>query len=460
MGLRHRFERFVDSLVIIPMEELREILSRPHVSPLCRASLLVSMFSVWITTPSFSLEPQYLVESLYHSLTLGTLAIGFLNIQTKRYELNPPAMILFSLLYIVLCVWAALFRASAFPVSLIYFSSMHYLVNSILLRERISLAINLAVFLVLPPCAFAYWRTLPEVAGWSREVTDLVTALSLSTSSLITLHLVLAVRTLSLEKLADARIRVAEMQAERLIAEERLAAREQLARLNRISVLEAMSSSVAHEINQPISAAMTYAVAAQRWLARRQPDIAEAQSALDGALAEIDSVGQRVLTIRALTSQQTREYKPTDLPALVEAQVRLVRSEFERRKVRLSLHCDPARALRRARACPPDIAQVVMNLLSNAIEAIPVEAPDGAVHVEVRAPDSRWAEVRVLDNGCGIPAEQYDAIFQPFHTTKDKGTGLGLSICREIAERHAGTLVLAPAEGGGTIATLRLALRT
>ena len=240
------------------------------------------------------------------------------------------------------------------------------------------------------------------------------------------------------------------------IAEERLAAQEELWRLNRITLLEAMTSSIAHEVNQPIGAALNYAQAARNWLSRPNPDLEEASAALDGSLDEIAKAGQLIRSIRQLTGRQPREFRSTDLHRLVLEQVRIVHSEFDRRKVRLDVTTTSGGPLREIQVCRPDIAQVVLNLLANALESFPAGQARKQVTIEVVQDEAGWAEIRVIDNGGGISEAHLDMIFNTFFTAKERGTGLGLAICKEIAERHSGSLIVTPNRPNGTIAMLRL----
>ncbi|MBU6268148.1 MAG: GHKL domain-containing protein [Sphingomonadales bacterium] len=451
--------RAIDPLLLVPAGEWREIFRRAHVRRLAQACLVFGMFISWATLPA-PLSPYIQwTESIPDLLDIALLAtlLWFITVgHPAVVYLLPMTVLAINGLYCTFNTVDVFVPGAPFDVRTVYYSLIYFIVNSIMFNQVTAFRLNLLVFLV---CLSTVANQMLGRSVTVRADADpelLVGAIALSAGGLLTQHLVLAIRVLGLERLADARVRMAEMQGERQIAEERLAASEERARLNRITVLEAMSSSIAHEINQPISAALTYANAAQRWLSRPAADVEEALRALGGAITEIDSVGQRVLTIRQLSSRQTRQYQPTDLPALVQSQVRLVRSEFARRGIYLALRCDRPDALRAVRTCAPDVGQVVMNLLSNALEAFETPVAAAAVQIELAAQEPNWVEIRVIDNGSGIAPEQFGTIFQAFHTTKAGGTGLGLAICREIAERHAGSLVLESVPGGGTMATLRL----
>jgi signal transduction histidine kinase len=218
-----------------------------------------------------------------------------------------------------------------------------------------------------------------------------------------------------------------------------------------------LAASIAHEINQPLSAVIADASACLNWLAMDPPDLASAREAL-GGISEDGRRAADVLTrIRALLSRSPLAQTPCDLAALLEGVMPLVGPELARHGVALEADLPPA--------CPPVLAdpvqlqQVALNLLINAAEACRSLPPDRrhvllAVQVEARS-DGPWVVTTVEDRGVGLPADSA-RLFEAFFTTKEGGLGMGLSISRSIVERHGGRLWATANAGAG--ATFHVAL--
>src|SRR6266436_1409327 len=215
---------------------------------------------------------------------------------------------------------------------------------------------------------------------------------------------------------------------ERKHAEEaRREAQAELARVSRVTTMGELTASLAHEVNQPIAAAVTNANTCLRWLTRDRPDVEEARAA-----AEI------VKRIRLLFKKSTPQRELVDVNEAIREMIVLLRSEATRYKitVRMELAAD----LPGIMGDRVQLQQVLMNLIVNSIDAM--KEVDGARELTVKSQRTKKEEVlvSVCDTGVGLPPQQADQIFNAFFTTKAHGTGMGLRISRSIVESLGGRL--------------------
>ncbi|MEX1368920.1 MAG: ATP-binding protein [Nannocystaceae bacterium] len=236
--------------------------------------------------------------------------------------------------------------------------------------------------------------------------------------------------------------------------QEALRARAALTHMDRVAVLAELTSTIAHELNQPLTAIHVNARVAQKVLARTPPDIAEGLAALADVGADSERARAVIGRLRTLLQRGEGRASVADLRALARDATALTQREALVRQVSLVLDLDgePLPVL----VDPVQIQQIVLNLLSNAFDAVGAR-PHGkrCVELSAQALESGVAELAVRDSGTGIEPELQERLFEPFFTTKASGLGLGLAICRTIAEAHHGLLV---AESSATGSTLRLRL--
>jgi PAS domain S-box-containing protein len=224
---------------------------------------------------------------------------------------------------------------------------------------------------------------------------------------------------------------------ERKRAEEALTrARAELTHMARVTTLSALTASIAHDVNQPIAAAVTSAGACLRWLNRDEPDV---QRAREAAL-RIEEDGKRAAAIithvKSLYKKDASpQREPVSVNHLVSEMLMLLRSEAERHSV--VMRTELAADLPSVSADRVQLQQVLMNLMLNGMEAM--SAQPGALTISTRRQEGAVL-VSVSDTGVGIPADQLDDIFNAFVTTKAGGTGMGLAISRTIIDAHGGRL--------------------
>jgi signal transduction histidine kinase len=225
--------------------------------------------------------------------------------------------------------------------------------------------------------------------------------------------------------------------------------RQELARASRQTTLGAMTASIAHEINQPLSAIMMNANAALRFMSRAPPDMDEARAALHRLVEDGGRASQVIRSIRAMFGAEPGERTELDLAELVRQVVAVAETEMERQRV--SARLDLRDALPRVIGDRVPLQQVFLNLIMNAIEAMsPVTDRARVLSVHSDVHDAQDVLIRIEDNGTGIDPDSSARIFDAFFTTKSSGMGMGLAICKSIVESHGGRLWASPARPHGS----------
>ncbi len=216
--------------------------------------------------------------------------------------------------------------------------------------------------------------------------------------------------------------------------------RHELAHASRVSAMGELAGSLAHELNQPLTAILSNVQAAQRFMASGSPEsMAEVRDILADVVEETDRASEVIRRMRALVRKGELEVAPTGIEHLVRDVAILVHSDAIVRGVRLTMEVEPE--------LPPvvgdrvQLQQVALNLLLNAFDAVRDLPPrERLVTVQVGRDGAACVRVSVRDNGAGLTGEKLERIFKPFFTTKREGLGLGLSISRSIVEAHGGRL--------------------
>jgi C4-dicarboxylate-specific signal transduction histidine kinase len=226
---------------------------------------------------------------------------------------------------------------------------------------------------------------------------------------------------------------------ERKRAEEALRqAQEDLARVNRVNTMAELTASLAHEVNQPISAAVTNAEACVNWLACDPPNLEEARAAAMEIMKDGTRAVEIISRIRMLFKKGTPHRELLDVNELIREMLVLLRREAARYSI--SVRTDLAADLPQVMGDRVQLQQVMMNLISNSIDAM--NDVDGTRELAVKSHrvENDQLMVSVSDTGVGLPLQQEGQIFNPFFTTKVHGTGMGLSISRSIVASHNGRL--------------------
>jgi PAS domain S-box-containing protein len=226
----------------------------------------------------------------------------------------------------------------------------------------------------------------------------------------------------------------------------------ELAHANRIATLGQMSASIAHEINQPVAATVTNAQAALRFLDGHEPNIEEVRQALTRIARLGHRINDVVGRIRALVQKAPPREDEFEINEAIDEVISLSQAELVKNGVRL--HRKFAARLPLLRADRVQLQQVVLNLITNAVEAMS-SRPEGPRELQIRTSNGGSGEIVVVvqDSGPGLDAHNPERVFAPFYSTKLGGLGIGLSICRSIIEAHEGRLwAEASGLGGATFA--------
>jgi len=216
------------------------------------------------------------------------------------------------------------------------------------------------------------------------------------------------------------------------------AAQTDLARVSRVTTMGELTASLAHEVNQPITAAVTNARTCVRWLAANTPNISEARDAAILSAEDATRAAEIISRIRLLFQKGPIKRELVDVNEVIGEMMLLLRAEATRYSV--SMRTDLAAGIPQIMADRVQLQQVMMNLLMNSIEAMKDVEGSREVIIKSDRAENEQLLVSVSDTGVGLPTEQREQIFNAFFTTKLQGTGMGLSISRSIVESHGGHL--------------------
>jgi PAS domain S-box-containing protein len=224
----------------------------------------------------------------------------------------------------------------------------------------------------------------------------------------------------------------------------------QLAHGNRVATMGHLSASITHEVNQPITAAVTYALAARRFLSVDPPNLHEVDDALSLVVKEGHRAGEVVERIRALIKKVPARKDAVAINDAILEVMALARTEVANNSV--SVRTQFAEGLPRVQGDRVRLQQVMLNLIVNAIQSMSgVEDGNRELHISTVSIEPEGVCVAVRDTGHGLRPENLPRLFEPFYTTKPDGMGMGLSICRSIIEAHGGRLWATSCEPRGAL---------
>jgi len=215
-------------------------------------------------------------------------------------------------------------------------------------------------------------------------------------------------------------------------------AKADLAHVNRVTTMGELTASLAHEVNQPIAAAVINANACLRWLTGDTPNIEEARASAMSIVEDGTRAGEIINRIRLLFKKGSPQRELVDVNEVIRGMIVLLRSELTRHSI--SVRTELAADLPQVMGDRVQLQQVMMNLISNSIDAMKDEEGTRELAIRSQRAEKGQLMVCVSDTGVGLPPQQTDQIFYAFFTTKPQGIGMGLSISRSIVESHSGRL--------------------
>jgi PAS domain S-box-containing protein len=232
--------------------------------------------------------------------------------------------------------------------------------------------------------------------------------------------------------------------------------REEMSHLNRVALMGEITASVAHELNQPLTAIANNASAARRFLERGNIDPVLLQQLLLDMVSDSQRAGEVIRGIRALVQKDKQIVRSTlNLNAVIADTVRLVSSDIQLRESVVTTEMD--HSLPQVEAAPVQIQQVLLNLIMNALDAVEALPPaERRIIITTRSLKGESAEVSVRDFGAGLPKDRPDKVFDHFFSTKQTGMGMGLTIVRSIIEMHGGKITAENAPDRGACFSFHL----
>ena len=229
----------------------------------------------------------------------------------------------------------------------------------------------------------------------------------------------------------------------------------ELAHASRVVTMGQFTASIAHEVNQPIAAALTNAETALRWLARQPPNLEKAKQSIDRIISDGKRAADIVSRICDFSKKAPVRKESLEINEAILEIMRLTDAAMSENGVLVKMQL--------SEGLPPilgdrvQLQQVILNLIMNAIEAMS-EVSDGSRELLINTNEAESGNVLVAvsDSGPGLPPASLARIFEAFYTTKASGLGIGLSICRSIVEAHGGRLWATPNEPRGAIFCMML----
>jgi two-component system, LuxR family, sensor kinase FixL len=228
--------------------------------------------------------------------------------------------------------------------------------------------------------------------------------------------------------------------------------REELAHVARVAMMGELTTSLAHEISQPLTAILSNAEAAKRFLSQASPDISEVRQILEDIIRDDRRASQVIQKVRALVRKEKPRQEFLNLNEVIREIVTLIRGESLLQGLSIAMELAPD--LQMTRGDRIQLQQVVLNLILNSAAAMRT-IPSGQRKMIVRTAmqDSGTVRASVTDFGTGIDENNIDRLFEPFYTTKPEGLGMGLSISQTIINAHGGAMEACNnREGGATFA--------
>jgi C4-dicarboxylate-specific signal transduction histidine kinase len=213
----------------------------------------------------------------------------------------------------------------------------------------------------------------------------------------------------------------------------------ELAHANRVATMGQLSTSIAHEVNQPISSVSTYSQAALRWLGQQPPNLEEVRLALDGITSNVKRANDVIGRIHTLVRKTPQRKESLEIDEAISEVTMLAQAEVQKNGI--SLVMELGEGLPLIEGDRVQLQQVMLNLINNAVQAMSAVGGDSReLVISISKTEPNGIGVSVRDSGPGIDPANLERAFEAFYTTRPGGLGMGLSICRSIIEAHGGRL--------------------
>ncbi|HZX90249.1 MAG TPA: PAS domain S-box protein [Rudaea sp.] len=249
-------------------------------------------------------------------------------------------------------------------------------------------------------------------------------------------------------------VSIADISERKRMEREAALQRDELAHLSRVASLSALSSSLAHELNQPLTAILSNAQAGARFLAHKPSNVEEVAISFAKVVDNAKRAGDVIRKLRSMLRNDRTEFVRLDIDDVVREVLQILRIDLIERRVEVALEL--AADLPPVKGDRVQLQQVLLNLMMNATEAMGGVAHARVLTVRMLLAEDGDVEVQVADNGSGIPEPDLARIFAPFVTGKAGGMGLGLSVCSTLVQAHSGTLWATNNSAGGATFYFRL----
>jgi PAS domain S-box-containing protein len=224
--------------------------------------------------------------------------------------------------------------------------------------------------------------------------------------------------------------------------------RNELAHVTRVAALGELTSSIAHELNQPLAAIRNYANAAQRFLSRSEPDLSKAKDALEGIIRDDRRAAEVIANVRTLLNKEEPRYQPVRMDKVIHESLALVRTDAVLKE--FTVETELPAALPVVLGDRVQLQQVLLNLILNSMDAANgIEPARRKLVIRAESEEDGGVKVSVRDLGEGFDEAKRDKLFEPFFTSKPKGMGMGLAISQRIIDAHGGSLWAENNPGGG-----------
>jgi len=224
--------------------------------------------------------------------------------------------------------------------------------------------------------------------------------------------------------------------------------RSELAHVTRVAALGELTSSIAHELNQPLAAIRNYANAAQRFLSRSEADLSKAREALEGIVRDDTRAAEVINRVRELLKKEEPRYHPVQMNKIIQEVLALIRSDAVLEGLTIETELTPALPV--VLGDRVQLQQVLLNLILNSVDAVNEVEPDlRKLVIKTQSEEDGGVKVSLRDLGVGIDEPHGDKLFEPFFTTKPKGMGMGLAISQRIVHAHGGSIRAENNPGGG-----------